>query len=63
MRDRNPVVASVEYVGHLEEILELTYGHLNPIVFLGRWVKANNRGVSVTMKRDEWGFTITNLDR
>jgi hypothetical protein len=28
VRDRNPIVANIEYVGNLEEILELNYGGL-----------------------------------
>jgi hypothetical protein len=36
VRDRNPIVASIEYVGNLEEILELNYGGLQVTVLACR---------------------------
>ena len=63
LRDPNPIVASVEYVGHLDEIIELNYGIVKQVVLIGTWVKANYRGASATVKKDEWGFTIANFSR
>ncbi|KAG0573657.1 hypothetical protein KC19_VG197700 [Ceratodon purpureus] len=63
LRDLNPVVAAVEYVGHFEEILELFYGTLRQIVFVGSWVKANYRGNAATVKKDPWSFTNANFER
>lgn len=63
LRDRNPVVAPVEYVGHLQEIIELDYIFLRQVVLIGTWVKANYRGPNATVKRDHWGFTIANFGR
>lgn len=63
LRDPNPVVAAVEYVGHLDEIIELDYGIVKQVVLIGTWVRANYRGPSATVKKDEWGFTIANFSR
>lgn len=61
LRDRNPVIAPVEYVGHLEEIIELDYATFRPVVLIGTWVKANYRGATATVKKDSLGFTIANF--
>ena len=63
IRDQNPVFAPVEYVGSLEEILELNYGTLKQVVLIGTWVRANYRGSAATVKKDEWGLTIANFSR
>ena len=63
VRDNNPVVAPVEYVGHLEEIIELDYRVLRQVVFVGTWVRANYRGTGATVKKDQWGFTVANFSR
>ena len=60
-RDRNPVVAPIEYVGYLEEIIELDYTTFRPVVLIGTWVKANYRGAHATVKKDSLGFTIANF--
>ena len=61
--DPNPVVADVEYVGHLEEIVELNYRGLCVIVLFCSWVKANYEGNSRTVKKDIWGFTLANFSQ
>ena len=61
MRDRNPVVAPVEYVGQLEEIIELDYSVFWQVVLIGTWVKANYRGNNASVKKDQWGFTVANF--
>lgn len=63
LRDRNPVVAPIEYVDHLEEIIELNYNVFRQVMFIGTWVKANYRGANATVKKDQWGFTGANFDR
>jgi hypothetical protein len=57
------VVASLEYVGWIEKILELDYGKFQTIVFFCNWVVANYKGPATTMKRDEYGFTLVNFER
>jgi hypothetical protein len=44
VNDKNPVNVDVEYVGYVEEILELNYGTTCVIVLLCHWVRANYRG-------------------
>lgn len=51
IRDRNVIIAAVEYVGHLDEILEVDYGAVRQTVLIGTWVKANYRGPSATIKK------------
>jgi hypothetical protein len=49
VNDRNPIEADVEYVGYVEEILELNYGTTCVIVLLCNWVRANHRGAGATI--------------
>ena len=63
MRDSNQVNADVEYVGHIEEILELNYRRHCLVVFVCDFVKANYRGENATIKKDQWGFTLANYQR
>lgn len=63
VRDRNHVVADVEYVGCLHEIVELNYGGLCVIVLLCGWLKAISEGNNATMKKDKWGFMLANFQR
>lgn len=62
-RDVNPVNADVEYVRHIEEILELNYRRHYVVVLVCDFVKANYVGENATIKRDKWGFTLANYDR
>ncbi len=52
------MVAKLEYVVGVEEILELNYGILNFVVLLCNWVKANYVGSSAMVKRDEYGSLL-----
>ena len=61
-RDRNTIRALVEYVGWIEETLELDYGRFQAVVFLCNWMKAITTGNGATMKRDEYGFTLINFN-
>lgn len=62
-RDGNQVNADVEYVGHIEEILELNYRRHCLVVLVCDFVKANYIGENATVKKDKWGFTLANYDR
>lgn len=62
-RDNNQVNADVEYVGHIEEILELNYRRHCLVVLVCDFVRANYAGGNGTIKRDRWGFTLANYDR
>ena len=59
--DQNLIVVEVEYVGNLEEIIELNYKGLCIVVLLCKWVRANHRGQQATIKKDKWGFTLANF--
>ena len=60
-RDIHLIMADVEYVGQLQEIVEVNYGGLCVIVLLCKWIKANYRGHNATMKKDRWGFNLANF--
>ncbi len=59
--DQRPIRAKLEYVGWVEEILELNYGVLNIVVLLCNRVKANYIGNNATMKWNEYDFTFVNF--
>lgn len=48
---------TTEYVGWIEEILELDYRRHCVIVLLCSWVKARHGGPNPTVRRDRYGFT------
>jgi len=60
IRDANKVSTDVEYMGHMEEILELNYKRHCLVVFVCDFVKANYNGENATIKKDKWGFTLAN---
>ena len=62
-RDQNHVMADVEYVEQVHEIVELNYGGLCVIVLFCSWIKANYRGNNATMRKDEWGFSLANFSQ
>jgi hypothetical protein len=62
-KDRNLEAAELEYVGWVEEILSVDYGHYEVVVLYCNWVVSNMRGDGATMKRDDYGFTTVNLQR
>lgn len=62
LQDTNIVMANLEYVGELHEIIEVNYNGLCVIVLLCKWVKANYKGNNATVKRDKWGFTLANFN-
>ena len=63
LKDTNPKATELEYMGWVEEILSLDYGHFEVVVFYCNWVVANMKGDGATMKRDDYGFTIVNFDK
>jgi hypothetical protein len=50
------MVASIEYIGWIEEIFKLGYGRFQTIVILCNWVIANYGSIMATVKRDEYGW-------
>jgi len=57
-KDKNPVLASITYLGVIEEIWELDYSKFKVPVFKCKWVNSNN-GVQT----DEFGYTLVDLDK
>ena len=60
-RDQNVVNEDLEYIGQIQEIVELNYGKHYTVLLICDWVKANYRGRHATVKKDEWGFTMANF--
>jgi hypothetical protein len=60
--DQWTILANLEYVGWIEELLAINYGVLNIIVLFYNWVKANYIKSNTTIKRDEYGFTLMNFN-
>jgi hypothetical protein len=59
-QDSSPIKVDLEYVGWVEESLELDYGTTCVIVLF--WVKANYKGTRAIMKQYEYGFTLVNFN-
>ncbi len=59
--DQRPILAKLEYVGWVEEILELNYGVFNIVVLLCNRVKTNYTRNNATMKWDEYDFIFVNF--
>jgi hypothetical protein len=55
------MLVSFEYVGWIEEILELDYGRFQIIVLLYSWVVAKYSTFVASAKQDEYGFTLVEL--
>ena len=62
-KDKNHMLANVEYVGWVEEIIGADYGKFELLLLYCKWVQATWIGPRATMKRDEYGFTLVNIDR
>ena len=55
--DRNPVLADLQYVGIIKEILKVDYGHLKFNVLKCSWIKPDLAGER-TIKQDMDGFWL-----
>ena len=60
---KNMKASNLKYVGWVEEILAIDYGRYKLVVLYCNWVMANMVGHNVTMKRDEYRFSLVNFDR
>jgi hypothetical protein len=58
-----PTMIFVEYIGWIEEILELNYGGHCMIVLLCSWVKAISEGRNAIVRRDDYGFTLAKVPK
>jgi hypothetical protein len=59
--DQRLVLAKLEYVGQVEEMIELNYEVLNFVVVICNWVKTNYITSSPMVKEDEYNFTFVNF--
>ncbi len=59
--DQNPIMASLEYVGWIKEIMELDYGKFQTVVLLCNWVVANYEGTNAIVKNDDYRFTLVSF--
>ena len=53
--DQHPVEAELLYVGIINDILEVDYGHIKPCVLKCSWIKPHLEGIR-TIRKDEDGF-------
>jgi hypothetical protein len=58
-----PTMIPIEYIGWIEEILELNYGGHCVIVLLCTWIKAISEGRNTIVRRDDYGFTLAKVPK
>ena len=63
LKDTNPKATELEYVGWVEKILAVDYGHFEVVVVHCNWVITNTKEDGATMKRDDNGLITINFDR
>ncbi len=56
------MMALLEYVRWIEEILKSDYDMFQTIVFLCNWVVANYGGSNAIVNPDEYGLTLVNFE-
>lgn len=61
--DAHTVTGPVTYYGKVQEILELDYGSLKPVLLLCDWVAPISRGLAARQKVDKYGFTLVKFSR
>jgi hypothetical protein len=59
--DQRLVLAKLEYVGEVEEMIKLNYEVLNFVVLVCNWVKTHYITSNPMVKEDEYGFTFVNF--
>jgi hypothetical protein len=52
----------LEYVGWIEEILELDFGGFQTVILFYNWVVANYEGSNAMVKHYEYGFILVNFE-
>ena len=57
-----PIERTEEYVGYIEEILELDYQNHCTTVLVCDWVKTSKDARYPNIKRDKYGFTVANIN-
>ena len=62
IRNGRPIDRTTEYVGYIEEILELDYRNHCTTVLLCEWVKASRDARVPNIERDKYGFSMANFN-
>jgi hypothetical protein len=62
IRNGRPVESTDDYVGYIEEILELDYRNHCTTVLVCDWVRATRDARSPNIVRDQYGFTLANFN-
>jgi hypothetical protein len=62
-QDQNIIVADLQYVGVLKEIVMANYLGVRLVLFKWSWILANVRGNTRTIQQDENGFWTMNFQR
>ena len=63
LRNGRPVETTEEYVGYIEEILELDYRNHCTTVLVCDWVRPSQDPQYPNIERDRYGFTMANFNR
>ncbi len=63
LREGRPIEVTKEYVGYIEEILELDYRNHCTTVLVCDWIRGNPDVRYPNIRRDEYGFTLANFNR
>ena len=63
LRNGEPIETTDEYVGYIEEILELDYRNHCTTVLVCDWVRTSQDSRHPNIERDRYGFTVANFNR
>ena len=63
LRNGRPMERTDEYVGYIDEILELDYRNHCTTVLVCDWVQQSHDPRNSNVQRDRYGFTIANFNR
>ena len=63
LRNGQPIETTEEYVGYIEEILELDYRNHCTTVLVCDWVRPSQDARHPNITRDQYGFTVANFNR
>ena len=63
LRNGRPIETTEEYVGYIEEILELDYRNHCTTILVCDWVRQSQDPRHPNITRDQYGFTVANFNR
>lgn len=62
LRNGQPIERTDDYVGYIEEILELDYRNHCTTILVCNWVQGNQDGRFRNIERDQYGFAMANFN-